>query len=66
MSAFTVSTSRKPKRRWIGLAVIASRECGIPRWPGVATVPAGDASALCAALENLLFGRPAPLAAKVA
>jgi glycosyltransferase involved in cell wall biosynthesis len=49
-----------------GVPVIASRECGIPRRPGVATVPAGDAAALRAALEDILFGKPAPLAAKAA
>jgi hypothetical protein len=43
-----------------GVPVIASRECGIPRRPGVATVPAGDAAALRAALLALLASEPAP------
>ncbi|MFO0988462.1 MAG: VanW family protein [Alphaproteobacteria bacterium] len=34
--------------------VIASRECGLPRQPGVSLVPAGDVSALSAALLSVL------------
>lgn len=34
--------------------VIASRECGLPRQPGVSLVPAGDVSALSAALLAVL------------
>jgi len=45
-----------------GVPVVASRECGIPRRPGVATVPAGDAAALRAVLVGILFGEPSPLA----
>lgn len=45
-----------------GVPVVASRECGIPRQPGVATVPAGDAAALRAVLVGILFGEPSPLA----
>ncbi|MCW5773507.1 MAG: VanW family protein, partial [Rhodospirillaceae bacterium] len=41
--------------------VIASRECGVPRMPGVATVAAGDAAALRAAILAVLGHGVAPL-----
>jgi hypothetical protein len=37
-----------------GVPVIASRECGLPRVPGVCLVPAGDVSVLSAALLAVL------------
>ena len=38
----------------VGVPVIASRECGLPRAAGVSLVPAGDVSALSAALLAVL------------
>lgn len=42
------------RARAAGVPVIASRECGLPRMPGVSLVPAGDVSALSAALVAVL------------
>jgi len=42
------------RARAAGIPVIASRECGIPRMPGVTLVPAGDIFALSAALLAVL------------
>ena len=42
------------RARAAGVPVIASRECGLPRQPGVCLVPAGDVSALSAALLSVL------------
>lgn len=42
------------RARAAGVPVIASRECGLPRQPGVSLVPAGDVSALSAALLAVL------------
>src|SRR5262249_10905782 len=42
------------RARAAGLPVIASRECGIPRMPGIILVPAGEVSALSAALLSVL------------
>jgi hypothetical protein len=42
------------RARAAGIPVIASRECGLPRMPGVCLVPAGDISALSAALLSVL------------
>src|SRR5262249_22636992 len=40
--------------RAAGVPVIASRECGVPRMPGVTIVPGGDVTALSAALLAVL------------
>lgn len=45
------------------IPVIASRECGVPRMPGVVAVAAGDTAALRAAIRDVLSGAAAPLAA---
>ena len=42
------------RARAAGVPVIASRECGLPRMAGVCLVPAGDVSALSAALVAVL------------
>jgi hypothetical protein len=42
------------RARAAGVPVIAARECGLPRMPGVSLVPAGDVSALSAALLSVL------------
>lgn len=42
------------RARAAGISVIASRECGIPRMPGVTIVPGGDVTALSAALMAVL------------
>lgn len=42
------------RARAAGVPVIASRECGLPRMQGVSQVPAGDVSALSAALLAVL------------
>ena len=42
------------RARAAGVPVIASRECGLPRMPGISLVPAGDVSALSAALLAVL------------
>lgn len=42
------------RARAAGVPVIASRECGLPRMPGLRLVPAGDVSALSAALLSVL------------
>ncbi|HEY7610427.1 MAG TPA: VanW family protein [Alphaproteobacteria bacterium] len=42
------------RARAAGIPVIASRECGIPRMPGVTIVPGGDVTALSAALLAVL------------
>jgi hypothetical protein len=42
------------RARAAGVPVIASRECGLPRMPGVCLVPAGDVSALSAAVLAVL------------
>lgn len=45
-----------------GIPVVATRECGIPRMPGLKHVPAGDAPALRAAILSGLYGEPRRLA----
>jgi hypothetical protein len=42
------------RARAAGIPVIASRECGLPRMPGVALVPGGDVTALSTALMAVL------------
>jgi hypothetical protein len=42
------------RARAAGVPVIASRECGLPRMEGICLVPAGDVSALSAALLSVL------------
>ena len=42
------------RARAAGIPVIASRECGLPRMPGVTIVPGGDVTALSAALLAVL------------
>jgi hypothetical protein len=50
------------RARAAGVPVIASRECGLPRAPGVSLVPAGDVSALSAALLAVLDWKKPALA----
>ncbi|MGH7006471.1 MAG: glycosyltransferase, partial [Alphaproteobacteria bacterium] len=45
-----------------GIPAVASRECGIGRRPGLATVAAGDATALRSAILIALYGEPQPQA----
>ena len=45
-----------------GIPVVATRECGIARRPGLTLVAAGDAAALRAAILAALHGEPRPLA----
>jgi glycosyltransferase involved in cell wall biosynthesis len=39
-----------------GIPVIASAECGVKHVPGVITIPVGDVSALCEAIQKVMNG----------